>query len=159
MFHQVETFQTQDSWTLDTLREAIRIYKESGAGGGADSGGFGKKIEKQLEYQKKRIYDECSQYNELCNDFYGTNKSRVMSETEKGRITARTQTCGQAQSYGRNQSYGQNQSYGPPNPMARTRDLRRVSPGVRTRVPHRTGPMSRDKRLGRNSAVPKTRNQ
>ena len=114
MFHQVETFQTQDSWTLDTLREAIRIYKESGAGGGADSGGFGKKIEKQLEYQKKRIYDECSQYNELCNDFYGTNKSRVMSETEKGRITARTQTCGQAQSYGRNQSYGQNQSYGPP---------------------------------------------
>lgn len=111
MFHQVETFQSQDYWTLDTLREAIRAYKESGAGGGADSGHFGEKIEKQLEYQKKRIEDEYLQYNRLCDDFHGRNKSNVMPENEKGWITAQTQSSGQNQSYGQNQGFVQSQSW------------------------------------------------
>lgn len=109
MFHQAEIFQTQDSWTLDTLKAAIRAYKESRAGGGADSGHFGKKIEKQLEYHKKRIEDEYSQYTQFCNDFYGTNKSRGRPESEKVGITARMQTCGQDRGAAQKKSYEQKQ--------------------------------------------------
>lgn len=61
MFHQVETFQTQDSWTLDTLGRQSGFIGNRGPEAVRTAAVSARRLKNSWNI-RKTVYDECSQY-------------------------------------------------------------------------------------------------